>query len=185
MRCHAVAPTPLSGEATNDLSRTGRRRYRRHVGHRPRDVRVLLAEGVGGCADAMPSGWARSEKLPTSTERTLLAVRCDVLMRTIARLGSRRALARSLRSPVSNAGQARMSTFAETTDAAWMEVEAEILQPDSTVRVSAVVDASDAPYRRCQFASAYQPEPHMVHVARAQACRSSQISRGSLPRAYA
>ncbi len=140
-------------------------------------VRVLLAEGVSValCGRNAERMGAVAERLADEHGKDrVLAVRCDVLnaddcaafAEAVARWRDRCDLL------VNNAGQARMSTFAETTDAAWMEeLKLKFFSQILPVRAfRRLLDASDAPaIVGVNSLLAYQPEPHMVCTSAARA----------------
>ena len=87
---------------------------------------------------------------------------------------------------VNNAGQARLSTFAETTDEAWREeVELKFFSQIHPVRAfKPLLDKSDAAaILAVNSLLAYQPEPYMVATAAARA--GAQNLMKSLAREFA
>jgi NAD(P)-dependent dehydrogenase (short-subunit alcohol dehydrogenase family) len=140
-------------------------------------ARVLLAEGadVALCGRNCErlSAAARELAEKPGSER-VQAIRCDVLnagdcndfAAAVARWRGRCDLL------VNNAGQARMSTFTETTDAAWMdELKLKFFSQILPIRAfRALLEASDAPaIVGVNSLLAYQPEPHMVATSAARA----------------
>jgi NAD(P)-dependent dehydrogenase (short-subunit alcohol dehydrogenase family) len=140
-------------------------------------VRVLLGEGasVALCG-------RNSERLATVTRELggkfgsdrVLALSCDVLSAddckefaaAVSRWRGRCDLL------VNNAGQARVSTFADTTDAAWMEeLKLKFFSQILPIRAfHELLQASDAPaIVAVNSLLAYQPEPHMVCTSAARA----------------
>ncbi len=87
---------------------------------------------------------------------------------------------------VNNAGQARMSTFADTTDEAWREeLELKFFSQIYPVRAfKPMLDKSDAAaILAVNSLLAYQPEPYMVATAAARAGAQSLVK--SLAREFA
>ena len=87
---------------------------------------------------------------------------------------------------VNNAGQARMSTFADTTDEAWREeLELKFFSQIHPVRAfKPLLDKSDAAaILAVNSLLAYQPEPYMVATAAARAGAQSLVK--SLAREFA
>ena len=87
---------------------------------------------------------------------------------------------------VNNAGQARMSTFADTTDEAWREeLELKFFSQIYPVRAfKPLLDKSDAAaIMAVNSLLAYQPEPYMVATAAARAGAQSLVK--SLAREFA
>ena len=87
---------------------------------------------------------------------------------------------------VNNAGQARMSTFADTTDEAWREeLELKFFSQIYPVRAfKPLLDKSDAAaILAVNSLLAYQPEPYMVATAAARAGAQSLVK--SLAREFA
>jgi NAD(P)-dependent dehydrogenase (short-subunit alcohol dehydrogenase family) len=140
-------------------------------------ARVLLAEGVdvalcGRNCERLSAAARELADKPGSGR--VQAIRCDVLnagdcndfAAAVARWRGRCDLL------VNNAGQARMSTFAETTDAAWMdELKLKFFSQILPIRAfRALLEASDAPaIVGVNSLLAYQPEPHMVATSAARA----------------
>ena len=87
---------------------------------------------------------------------------------------------------VNNAGQARMSTFADTTDEAWREeLELKFFSQIHPIRAfKPLLDKSDAAaIMAVNSLLAYQPEPYMVATAAARAGAQSLVK--SLAREFA
>jgi NAD(P)-dependent dehydrogenase (short-subunit alcohol dehydrogenase family) len=140
-------------------------------------ARVLLAEGAdvalcGRNCERLSAAARELADKPASPR--VKAIRCDVLnagdcndfAAAVARWRGRCDLL------VNNAGQARMSTFAETTDAAWMdELKLKFFSQILPIRAfRALLEASDAPaIVGVNSLLAYQPEPHMVATSAARA----------------
>ena len=140
-------------------------------------AQVLLAEGadVALCGRSPERLSAAGRELSDKHgKERVLATRCDVLSaddcKELAAAVSRwRGRCDLL---VNNAGQARMSTFAETTDAAWMEeLNLKFFSQIYPIRAfRALLEASDAPaIVGVNSLLAYQPEPHMVCTSAARA----------------
>src|SRR5271165_434034 len=140
-------------------------------------ARALLVEGADvalcGRNSERLSAAARELADKPGSER-VKAIRCDVLnaddcndfATAVARWRGRCDLL------VNNAGQARMSTFAETTDAAWMdELKLKFFSQILPIRAfHALLEASDSPaIVGVNSLLAYQPEPHMVATSAARA----------------
>ena len=140
-------------------------------------ARALLVEGADvalcGRNSERLSAAAREFADKPGSER-VKAIRCDVLnaddcndfATAVARWRGRCDLL------VNNAGQARMSTFAETTDAAWMdELKLKFFSQILPIRAfHALLEASDSPaIVGVNSLLAYQPEPHMVATSAARA----------------
>jgi NAD(P)-dependent dehydrogenase (short-subunit alcohol dehydrogenase family) len=140
-------------------------------------ARLLLGEGasVAVCG-------RNSEKLTAVTRELsgkfgndrVLAARCDVLdagdckefAAAVSRWRGRCDLL------VNNAGQARVSTFSDTTDAAWMEeLKLKFFSQIFPIRAfREMLEASDAPaIVAVNSLLALQPEPHMVCTSAARA----------------
>jgi NAD(P)-dependent dehydrogenase (short-subunit alcohol dehydrogenase family) len=140
-------------------------------------ARLFLAEGavVAICSrDEARLAAAKASLLGNAAHKDLLAVRCDVLDKDdVARF------AQAVREwkgrcdiLVNNAGQARMSTFADTTDDAWRdELELKFFSQIYPVRAfKPMLDMSEAPaILAVNSLLAYQPEPYMVATAAARA----------------
>ncbi|HEY7663592.1 MAG TPA: SDR family oxidoreductase [Xanthobacteraceae bacterium] len=140
-------------------------------------ARVLLAEGaaVAICGrDETRLAAAKASLLGNADAGRLLAARCDVLDKD-AVTGFAAAVERWIGRCdilVNNAGQARMSTFADTTDEAWREeLELKFFSQIYPVRAfKPLLDKSDAAaILTVNSLLAYQPEPYMVATAAARA----------------
>ena len=146
-------------------------------------ARLFLAEGaaVAICGrDQARLAAAESALLGNAAEKRLFAVQCDVL--------DKDAVARFAQAVeqwtgrcdilVNNAGQARMSTFADTTDEAWREeLELKFFSQIHPVRAfKPLLDKSDtAAILAVNSLLAYQPEPYMVATAAARAGAQSLV----------
>lgn len=141
-------------------------------------ARILLEEGafVAICGrDEKRLETARASLAPAATGADrLLAVRCDVLQE-----GDVAAFADAVAAwrghcdlLVNNAGQGRMSTFANTTDAQWREeLELKFFSQILPVRAfKPLLDKSSAAaIVGVNALLAYQPEPYMVCTSAARA----------------
>jgi NAD(P)-dependent dehydrogenase (short-subunit alcohol dehydrogenase family) len=146
-------------------------------------ARVLLAEGaaVAICGrDETRLAAAKASLLGNAHAGRLLAARCDVLDKD-AVTGFAAAVERWIGRCdilVNNAGQARMSTFADTTDEAWREeLELKFFSQIYPVRAfKPLLDKSDAAaILTVNSLLAYQPEPYMVATAAARAGAQSLV----------
>ena len=158
-------------------------------------ARLFLAEGaaVAICGRDQARLAAAEETLKASLgnnapDQRLLVQQCDVLDKAaVARFAA--AVERwSGRCDilVNNAGQARMSTFADTTDEAWHEeLELKFFSQIYPVRAfKPMLDKSDAAaILAVNSLLAYQPEPYMVATAAARAGAQSLVK--SLAREFA
>ena len=144
-------------------------------------ARLLLREGaaVAICGrDQARLAAAKASLLGNAAEKNLLAVarfaaaveqwggRCDIL--------------------VTNAGQARMSTFADTSDDAWREeLELKFFSQIYPIRAfKPLLERSDAAaILAVNSLLAYEPEPHMVATSAARAGAQSLVK--SLAREFA
>ena len=130
-------------------------------------ARLLLAEGaaVAICGrDQARLAAAKSSLLGNAAASRLLAVQCDVLDKdAVANFAA--AVEQWLGRCdilINNAGQARMSTFADTTDEAWRdELELKFFSQIYPVRAfKPLLDKSDAAaILAVNSLLAYQPEP--------------------------
>ncbi len=140
-------------------------------------ARLLLAEGasVAICGrDKIRLEHAKTELSREHGAERLLVHGCDVTSRTEVE-----ALAKAVAGAfphldllVNNAGQARMSTFRDTTDEAWRaELELKFFSQIHTVRAfEPLLRKSSAPaIVGVNSLLAYQPEPHMVCTSAARA----------------
>ena len=154
-------------------------------------ARVFLAEGaaVAICGrDETRLAAAKSSLLGNAAASRLLAVQCDVLDKDA--VGRFAAAVEQWMGRcdilVNNAGQARMSTFADTTDEAWQEeLELKFFSQIHPVRAfKALLDKSDsAAILAVNSLLAYQPEPYMVATSAARAGAQSLVK--SLAREFA
>jgi NAD(P)-dependent dehydrogenase (short-subunit alcohol dehydrogenase family) len=154
-------------------------------------ARLFLAEGaaVAICGrDPSRLAAAKSSLLGNAAERELLALQCDVLDRDAIGRFAAAVEAWSGRCDilVNNAGQARMSTFADTSDEAWREeLELKFFSQIHPVRAfKHLLDKSDAAaILAVNSLLAYQPEPYMVATAAARAGAQNLVK--SLAREFA
>jgi NAD(P)-dependent dehydrogenase (short-subunit alcohol dehydrogenase family) len=154
-------------------------------------ARVFLGEGaaVAICGrDETRLAAAKSSLLGNAAANRLLAVQCDVLDKdAVGRFAA--AVERwtgRCDILVNNAGQARMSTFADTTDEAWQEeLELKFFSQIHPVRAfKPLLDKSDsAAILAVNSLLAYQPEPYMVATSAARAGAQSLVK--SLAREFA
>jgi len=154
-------------------------------------ARLLLREGaaVAICGrDQARLAAAKASLLGNAAEKRLLAMACDVLdkdavARFAAAVGEWSGRCDIL---VTNAGQARMSTFADTSDDAWREeLELKFFSQIYPVRaLKPLLDQSDAAaILAVNSLLAYEPEPHMVATSAARAGAQSLVK--SLAREFA
>src|SRR6266508_173525 len=154
-------------------------------------ARLLLAEGaaVAICGrDEARLAAAKSSLLGNAAEKALLATPCNVLDKEA--VGRFQTAVEQWQGRcdilVNNAGQARMSTFADTTDEAWREeLELKFFSQIYPVRAfKPLLDKSDAAaILTVNSLLAYQPEPYMVATAAARAGAQSLVK--SLAREFA
>ena len=146
-------------------------------------ARLLLREGaaVAICGrDQARLAAAKASLLGNAAEKRLLAMACDVLdkdavARFAAAVGEWSGRCDIL---VTNAGQARMSTFADTSDDAWREeLELKFFSQIYPVRAfKPLLDQSDAAaILAVNSLLAYEPEPHMVATSAARAGAPSRV----------
>src|SRR5882672_9853684 len=146
-------------------------------------ARLFLEEGaaVAICGrDEARLAAAKSSLLGNAPDTELLAVPCNVLdkdavERFAAAVEQWKGRCDIL---VNNAGQARMSTFADTTDEAWREeLELKFFSQIYPVRAfKPLLDKSDAAaILTVNSLLAYQPEPYMVATAAARAGAQSLV----------
>ena len=146
-------------------------------------ARLLLAEGaaVAICGrDEARLAAAKAALLGNADEKRLLARSCNVLDkdavgRFAAAVGEWSGRCDIL---VNNAGQARMSTFADTTDEAWREeLELKFFSQIHPVRAfKPLLDESDAAaIVAVNSLLAYQPETYMVATSAARAGAQSLV----------
>jgi NAD(P)-dependent dehydrogenase (short-subunit alcohol dehydrogenase family) len=151
----------------------------------------LLAEGalVAICGrDEARLAAAEASLLGNASDKRLLAVRCDVLDK--AAVGRFAAAVEQWVGRcdvlINNAGQARMSTFADTSDEAWREeLELKFFSQIYPIRAfKPLLDKSNAAaILSVNSLLAYQPEPYMVATAAARAGAQSLLK--SLAREFA
>jgi NAD(P)-dependent dehydrogenase (short-subunit alcohol dehydrogenase family) len=154
-------------------------------------ARLFLAEGamVAICGrDEARLGAAKAALLGNAEEKRLLALPCDVLDKdAVGRFAAAvEQWAGRCDILVNNAGQARMSTFADTTDEAWHEeLELKFFSQIYPVRAfKPLLDKSGAAsILAVNSLLAYQPEPYMVATAAARAGAQSLVK--SLAREFA
>jgi NAD(P)-dependent dehydrogenase (short-subunit alcohol dehydrogenase family) len=146
-------------------------------------ARVFLAEGaaVAICGrDPARLASARASLLEEVEQKRLLAMPCDVLDKeAVGRFaGAVEQWSGRCDILVNNAGQARMSTFADTSDDAWREeLELKFFSQIHPVRAfKPLLDRSEAAaILAVNSLLAYQPEPYMVATAAARAGAQSLI----------
>ena len=146
-------------------------------------ARQLLAEGalVAICGrDETRLATARSSLLGNTSEKRLLAMQCDVLNKeAVGRFASAvEQWVGRCDILINNAGQARMSTFADTTDEAWREeLELKFFSQIYPIRAfKPLLEKSDvAAILSVNSLLAYQPEPYMVATAAARAGAQSLL----------
>jgi NAD(P)-dependent dehydrogenase (short-subunit alcohol dehydrogenase family) len=154
-------------------------------------ARVLLSEGaaVAICGrDETRLAAARSSLLEDAAEKRLLAMCCDVLEEdAVGRFAAAvERWAGRCDILVTNAGQARMSTFADTSDDAWREeLELKFFSQIYPIRAfKPLLERSDAAaILAVNSLLAYEPEPHMVATSAARAGAQSLVK--SLAREFA
>ncbi len=140
-------------------------------------ARLLLAEGasVAICGrDKARLEHAKTELARAHGGRRFFSHICDVTSRTEVEAFAKKVAESfsNLDLLVNNAGQARMSTFRETTDEAWRaELELKFFSQIHTVRAfETLLRKSTAPaIVGVNSLLAYQPEPHMVCTSAARA----------------
>ena len=123
---------------------------------------------------------AKSSLLGNAAEKRLLAMQCDVLdKKAVARFaGAVEQWVARCDILINNAGQARMSTFADTSDEAWREeLELKFFSQIYPIRAfKPMLDKSDAgAIVSVNSLLAYQPEPYMVATAAARAGAQSLL----------
>jgi len=154
-------------------------------------ARQLLAEGALVaicCRDEKRLAAAKSSLLESAAEKRLLAMQCDVLDKAaVDRLAATvEQWVGRCDILINNAGQARMSTFADTSDTAWREeLELKFFSQINPIRAfKPLLDKSDAAaILSVNSLLAYQPEPYMVATAAARAGAQSLLK--SLAREFA
>jgi|SRR5436190_4002016 NAD(P)-dependent dehydrogenase (short-subunit alcohol dehydrogenase family) len=154
-------------------------------------ARLFLAEGASVAICGRDEGRlaaAKASLLAGAGSNRLLAVQCDVLNKDA--VGRFAAAVEQWMGRcdilVNNAGQARLSTFANTTDEAWREeLELKFFSQIYPVRAfKPMLDKSDAAaIIAVNSLLAYQPEPYMVATAAARAGAQSLVK--SLAREFA
>jgi NAD(P)-dependent dehydrogenase (short-subunit alcohol dehydrogenase family) len=154
-------------------------------------ARLFLAEGAAvaicGREEARLAA-AKASLLGNAAEKRLLAMPCDVLDKdAVGRLAAAvEQWSGRCDILVNNAGQARMSTFADTTDEAWHEeLELKFFSQIYPVRAfKPLLDkSSTAAILTVNSLLAYQPEPYMVATSAARAGAQSLVK--SLAREFA
>jgi NAD(P)-dependent dehydrogenase (short-subunit alcohol dehydrogenase family) len=146
-------------------------------------ARVFLAEGaaVAICGrDQARLASAQESLLGKAEKKRLLAMPCDVLDKeAVGRFaGAVEQWSGRCDFLVNNAGQARMSTFADTSDEAWREeLELKFFSQIHPIRAfKPLLEKSDAAaILAVNSLLAYQPEPYMVATAAARAGAQSLI----------
>jgi NAD(P)-dependent dehydrogenase (short-subunit alcohol dehydrogenase family) len=154
-------------------------------------AQLLLAEGaaVAICGrDQARLQAAKSKLLGNAPGDDLLVVRCDVLKQSEVAAFADAVTQWRGRCDIliNNAGQARMSTFADTTDEAWREeLELKFFSQIYPVRAfKPLLDKSEvASILAVNSLLAYQPETYMVATAAARAGAQSLVK--SLAREFA
>src|ERR1700736_6776321 len=154
-------------------------------------ARVFLDEGalVAICGrDATRLAAAESALLGNEPHERLLALQCDVLDKQAVERFATAVEQWSGRCDilVNNAGQARLTTFAETTDEAWREeLELKFFSQIHPIRAfKPLLDKSDAAaILAVHSLLAYQPEPYMVATSAARAGAQNLLK--SLAREFA
>jgi NAD(P)-dependent dehydrogenase (short-subunit alcohol dehydrogenase family) len=146
-------------------------------------ARVFLAEGaaVAICGrDPARLACAQASLLGNAQKTRIFAMKCDVLDKeAVGRFASAvEQWSGRCDVLVNNAGRARMSTFADTSDEAWREeLELKFFSQIHPVRAfKPLLDRSDAAaILAVNSLLAYQPEPYMVATAAARAGAQSLI----------
>jgi NAD(P)-dependent dehydrogenase (short-subunit alcohol dehydrogenase family) len=154
-------------------------------------ARLFLAEGaaVAICGrDEARLAAAKASLTGNAAANQLLAIQCNVLDKEAVDRFKTAVEQWQGRCDilVNNAGQARMSTFADTTDEAWREeLELKFFSQIYPVRAfKPLLDKSDAAaILAVNSLLAYQPEPYMVATAAARAGAQSLVK--SLAREFA
>jgi NAD(P)-dependent dehydrogenase (short-subunit alcohol dehydrogenase family) len=154
-------------------------------------ARLLLAEGaaVAICGrDEARLAAAKASLTGNAAASQLLAVPCNVLDKEA--VGRFKTAVEQWQGRcdilVNNAGQARMSTFADTTDEAWREeLELKFFSQIHPIRAfKPMLEKSEtAAILTVNSLLAYQPEPYMVATAAARAGAQSLVK--SLAREFA
>src|SRR5262249_44559335 len=130
----------------------------------------------------------KSSLLESAAAKRLVAMQCDVLDKAAVDRFAAAVEQWVGRCDIliNNAGQARMSTFADTSDAAWREeLELKFFSQIYPIRAfKPLLDKSDAAaILSVNSLLAYQPEPYMVATAAARAGAQSLLK--SLAREFA
>jgi len=154
-------------------------------------ARLFLREGamVAICGrDQARLAAAKVSLLGNAAEKQLLAIACDVLDKNAVARFAAEVSEWTGRCDilVNNAGQARMSTFADTSDDAWREeLGLKFFSQIYPVRAfRPLLDRSDAAaILAVNSLLAYEPEPHMVATSAARAGAQSLVK--SLAREFA
>jgi len=154
-------------------------------------ARVFLDEGalVAICGrDAERLAAAKSALAGNGSRERLLAVQCDVLdTKAVERLAAAvEQWSGRCDILVNNAGQARLTTFAETTDEAWREeLELKFFSQIHPIRAlkPLLERSSAAAIVAVNSLLAYQPEPYMVATSAARAGAQNLLK--SLAREFA
>src|SRR5262245_27557983 len=152
-------------------------------------ARLFLAEGAAvAICGRDEARLAAAEASLSGNANRLLAVQCDVLDKDAVGRFAAAVEGWTGRCDilVNNAGQARMSTFADTTDDAWHEeLELKFFSQIYPVRAfKPLLDKSDsAAILAVNSLLAYQPEPYMVATSAARAGAQSLVK--SLAREFA
>jgi NAD(P)-dependent dehydrogenase (short-subunit alcohol dehydrogenase family) len=151
-------------------------------------ARLLLQEGARVAICGRDAGRLEAARTALASD-ALLALPCDVLDRdAVATFATAVANWSDGRADllVNNAGQGRVSTFADTTDSDWtQELELKFFSQILPVRAfKPLLERSDAPaIVAVNSLLAYQPEPHMVCTSAARAGVQSLLK--SLAREFA
>ena len=155
-------------------------------------ARLLLAEGaaVAICGRDEANGSRPQSPSCSAMRRMRICSRCAAMCWTRTRSHAFAAAVEKWKGRcdilINNAGQARMSTFADTTDEAWREeLELKFFSQIYPVRAfKPMLDKSEAAsILAVNSLLAYQPEPYMVATAAARAGAQSLVK--SLAREFA
>src|SRR3981081_2981435 len=154
-------------------------------------ARLFLREGAMAAIcgrDQARLAAAKVSLLGNAAEKQLLAIACDVLDKNAVARFAAEVSEWTGRCDilVNNAGQARMSTFADTSDDAWREeLGLKFFSQIYPVRAfRPLLDRSDAAaIRAVTTPVAYEPEPHLVAPSAARAGAQSLVK--SLAREFA
>jgi NAD(P)-dependent dehydrogenase (short-subunit alcohol dehydrogenase family) len=153
-------------------------------------ARLLLREGaaVAICGrDQARLAAAKASLLGNAAEKKLLAMACDVLDKdAVARFAAAvEQWSGRCDILVTNAGQARMSTFADTSDDAWREeLELKFFSQIYPIRAfKPLLERSDAAaILAVNSLLAYEPEPHMVAARAGAQSLVKSLAREFAPR---